>query len=140
MNAKLMNLFAGTALVLSLGAGGCVVRGQAHVGVVEPAPVAVVEVDEEPPPAQVEVEINQPRAGFVWITGRWVRAGGRWEWSRGHWERERSGQVWEVGRWERRGNKHVYIEGHWRAGGPVIRDHREERHEEGPVIRDHRSH
>jgi hypothetical protein len=80
----------------------------------------------EPPPLQVETV--QPRAGFVWITGRWDWRGGRWEWVGGHWERERANQIWIAGRWERRGNRFEWVEGRWEAGaapaGPVIRDHR----------------
>lgn len=104
----------------------CVVRthGSAHISA--PAPVAVIEVEEEPPPARVVVV--QPRAGFVWVEGRYIRSGGRWVWRDGYYERQRSGHVWVQGRWERRGRRHVWVEGHWQAGG----------HHHGPVIRDHR--
>lgn len=114
--------------------GGCVVSGQARVA----EPVAVVEVDEEPPPPRQEV--FEVRPGFVWITGHWYRGGGRWEWQAGHYERERAGYVWAPGRWEVRGRRHVWIEGEWRAGAsPAVRDHREDREEgHGPVVRDHR--
>ena len=121
-------------------AGGCVVEARGRV--VAPAPVAVVEVDEEPPPPRVVV--TEVRPGFLFIQGRWYRRGGRWEWSEGHWERERPGQVWVAGRWERRGNKHVWVEGSWRAsggGGAVVRDHRAEPPRPPPsdtVVRDHR--
>ncbi|MBV8758482.1 MAG: YXWGXW repeat-containing protein [Deltaproteobacteria bacterium] len=129
------------AVTMAASASGCVVTARGHVE----APAAVVEVDEEPPPPRYEtVEV---RPGFVFITGHWYRAGGRWEWRQGYWERERAGYTWEPGRWEARGRGHVWVEGNWRAGGggPVVRDHREqreerreERHEDGPVIRDHR--
>jgi len=99
-------------------AGGCVVEARGHVA----APVAVVEVDEEPPPPRAVVVETRP--GYLFIQGRWIRRGGRWEWSDGHWERQRSGYVWEPGRWERRGNRHVWIEGSWRVSGTVVRDHR----------------
>jgi hypothetical protein len=114
-------------------AGGCVVEARGHVS----APVAVVEVDEEPPPPRTVVVETRP--GFVFIEGRWYRSGGRWEWQDGRWERERTGHVWVAGRWERRGNKHVWIEGSWRAsaGGPAVRDHREP--PPAPVVRDHRN-
>jgi hypothetical protein len=102
-------------------AGGCVVEARGHVSA--PAPVAVVEVDEEPPPPRTVVVETRP--GFVFIEGRWYLRGGRWEWQDGRWERERAGHVWVAGRWERRGKKHVWIEGSWRASaGPVVRDHR----------------
>lgn len=127
------------ALVLagSLGAGGCLVTAHGEVA----APTAVVEVDEEPPPPRAVVVETRP--GFIFIQGHWQRAGNRWVWRDGYWERERAGYVWEEGRWENRGRGHVWVEGRWRAGGgPVVRDHREERHDErhedGPVVRDHR--
>jgi hypothetical protein len=97
---------------------GCTIEARGHVA----APVAVVEVDEEPPPPRRVVIETRP--GFIFVEGRWVRHGGRWDWVDGHYERERVGHVWVPGRWERRGNHHVWIEGEWRAGGTVVRDHR----------------
>lgn len=129
------------ALVLasSLAAGGCLVTAQGHVGV----PVAVVEVDEAPPPPRTVVMETRP--GFIFIQGHWQRSGSRWVWRDGYWERERAGYAWEQGRWETRGRGHVWVEGRWRAnggGGPAVRDHREggrdQRHDSGPVVRDHR--
>ena len=133
----LKNLIVGLALSSSLTA--CFVEG--HARVVEPAPVATVEVDEEPPPPQTVVVETRP--GYIWIEGRYERRGNRWVWANGRYERERSGSVWEQGRWERRGNRHVWVEGRWRAGGgPVIREHRSEPvaapPPPGPVVRDHR--
>ncbi len=129
------------ALVASLAAGaaGCVVRAHGHVG----APVTVVEVEEEPPPPRAVVVETRP--GFVFIQGRWMRNGGRWDWRDGYWERQRANQAWEDGRWERRGRGHVWVEGRWRAGPAAQRveerqERREERREErGPVVRDHRT-
>ena len=81
-----------------------------------------------PPPIRVE---NQgPRAGFVWIAGRWDWRNGQWAWVDGHWERERANEVWVAGRWEMQGNRWVWVEGRWDRGGPppppppVVRDHR----------------
>jgi hypothetical protein len=124
------------ALTMAAASGGCLVTAHGQVA----APTAVVEVDEDPPPPRYEtVEV---RPGFVFITGHWVRGGGRWVWRDGYYERERAGYAWEPGRWETRGRSHVWVEGSWRAGGgPAVRDHREERREErheGPVVRDHR--
>jgi hypothetical protein len=129
----LKNTFGALALVGSLTvAGGCVVSGHARVA----EPVAVVEVDEEPPPPRAVVIETRP--GFVFIEGRWVRNGGRWVWRDGYYERERVGYRWEKGRWDTRGNRHVWVEGGWRSGGgPAVRDHREERREDSHV-RDHR--
>src|SRR4051794_8175799 len=130
------------AVSMAASAGGCVVTAHGHIA----EPVGVVEVDEEPPPPRAVVVETRP--GFVFVQGNWYRSGNRWDWREGHWERERAGYVWEEGRWENRGRGHVWVEGRWRAGGgggPVVRDHREERHEErreerhdGPVVRDHR--
>lgn len=132
---KLAHLVIASALAGSL--GGCVVRGSAHI--VTPEPIAVVEVDEEPPAPRTETVIITSRPGFTWIEGRWMRVGGRWDWRVGYWERERANMMWEQGRWERRGNRHVWIEGHWGAhgGGPAVRDHRSEP-APGPTVRDHR--
>jgi hypothetical protein len=139
MNFK--NALGSLALAATLaGVSGCVVRAHGQVS----APVAVVEVDEEPPPPRAMVIETRP--GFVFIEGRWARNGGRWVWRDGYYERERVGYAWDQGRWEMRGNRHVWVEGRWRGGaapGPAVRDHREERREErreehGPVVRDHR--
>lgn len=133
------NVLGSLALAASLAvsAGGCLVEGHARVA----EPVAVVEVDSEPPPPQYEEVVVRP--GFVWIQGRWNWNGGRWVWMSGRYERERAGYVYAPGRWEMRGNKHVWVEGRWNAGAsPAVRDHREERREEhrqeGPAVRDHR--
>lgn len=146
------------ALVAALvtGSVGCVVRGRGHIV----GPVAVVEVEEEPPPPRVYV--RDTRAGFVFIQGRWERRGGRWDWRDGYWERQRANSRWEDGRWERRGRGHVWVEGRWsvNGGGGNVRDHRtndapppvnngnvrDHRRNDappppadnGPVIRDHR--
>lgn len=125
----------GLVLALATGATGCVVSGRAHV-VAEP--VAVVEVESEPPPPQYEEVVVRP--GFVFVQGRWDWRGGRWLWMGGHYERERVGYMWAPGRWERRGNRHVWVEGQWHSGGAArgnveVRDHREPA---GPVVRDHR--
>jgi hypothetical protein len=143
MQLKNLASFA-LAATLASGAAGCVVRAHGYVR----APVAVVEVDEDPPPPRVVV--TDVRPGFVFVQGRWYRQGNRWEWRDGYWERSRAGHTWEQGRWERRGRGHVWVEGRWRAGGRVdsgnhngqVRDHRRNdpppRRNDGPVIRDHR--
>lgn len=145
MNWK--NVLGSFALVAATVAGsaGCVVRAHGHVGV----PVAVVEVDEEPPPPRAVVMESRP--GFIFIQGRWTRGGNQWVWRDGYWERERNGYMWEDGRWERRGRGHVWVEGRWRGGGggrvdngPQVRDHRTNNppppppQPQGPIVRDHR--
>lgn len=93
-------------------ATGCVVRTR---GAVRVAPVAVVEVEEAPPPPRRVVV--QSRPGFIWIEGRWAHRGGRYVWIDGRWETERRGYRWVQGRWERRGRRHVWVEGRWEGGG-----------------------
>lgn len=113
--------------------GGCVARVHGHLD----APVAVVEVQDDPPPPRYET--LEVRPGFVFISGRWANNGGRWDWRPGYYERERVGYSWEAGRWERRGRGHVWVEGRWRGGGgPAVRDHREPPRQGGTVVRDHR--
>ncbi len=133
------------ALVAAVAAGstGCVVRARGHVS----APVAYVEVEEEPPPPRAVIVETRP--GYVYVQGRWDRRGGQWIWMDGRWDRERAGYRWDDGRWERRGRGHVWVEGRWSAGGggrvnngPQVRDHRSDPPppppQQGPVIRDHR--
>ena len=139
----LKNTLGSAALLAALALGsGCVVRAHGQVS----APVAFVEVEEEPPPPRVVV-MPAPRPGFIWIEGRWSWNGGRYVWNDGYYERERVGQTWEQGRWERRGRGHVWVDGRWRAGGggngPAVRDHRDnppprEEPANGPRVRDHR--
>jgi hypothetical protein len=126
---SLKNTLGSAALIAAMALGsGCVVRAHGYVS----APVATVEVEQEPPPPRVVV-VPAARPGFIWIEGRWVWGGGNWQWRDGYWERERVGYVWEQGRWERRGRGHVWVDGRWRSGGggPV--------RNEGPAVRDHRS-
>lgn len=146
MQLKNLTSFALVA-VMAAGGTGCVFRAHGHVGV----PVAVVEVQEEPPPPRVYV--TEVRPGYIFIQGRWTRRGNRWDWQDGRWERQRANQTWEDGRWERRGRGHVWVEGRWRGGGGGrvdnrgngngnVRDHRRNDppppRNDGPVIRDHR--
>ena len=135
--------FLAIAALAAAASSGCVVRAHGRVR----APVAYVEVQEEPPPPRVVVVDTRP--GMIWVEGRWVRHGNRWQWRDGYYERERSGYVWEQGRWERRGRGHVWVEGRWRSGGnngrgPQVRDHRRgngpppPQPAPGPTVRDHR--
>jgi hypothetical protein len=138
---NLLGSLAIAGLVATAGTG-CVVRAHGRVS----APVAYVEVEEEPPPPRAVVIETRP--GMIWVEGRWVRHGNRWQWRDGYYERERSGYVWEQGRWERRGRGHVWVEGRWRGGGgnnnsgPQVRDHRSNSAPPppppGPTVRDHR--
>ena len=142
---KMNNVLGSLALAALVGlpSVGCVVRGTGHAYVSGPT-VAVVEVEEEPPPPRVvHVDI---RPGFIWIDGRWERRHNQWAWRDGYYERERVGHVWAPGRWERRGRGHVWVEGRWQAGGrvehrggPEVRDHRDPPPRQAPpIVRDHR--
>ncbi len=134
------------ASLFALPSIGCMVRGSGSAYVSGPS-VAVIEVEEEPPPPRVMVV--QSRPGHIWIEGRWERRGRSWHWHDGRYERERVGYGWQQGRWERRGRGHVWVDGRWSAGARERReDRREERQERredrrdhrgrGPVVRDHR--
>ncbi len=140
----------GLAALFAVPSVGCVVHGSGGAYVETSAPVAVVEVDSEPPPPRPAAYV-EVRPGFIWIDGRWDWRGGQWIWVDGYYERERAGYVYAPGRWERRGRRHVWVDGRWNAsaGGRVnnydrreehrerVRDHRDDRGG-GPVIRDHR--
>jgi hypothetical protein len=80
---------------------------------------AVMVVDEAPPEPQYEAE-PAPRAGYVWVRGRWEYRNNQWKWKRGHWKVERSGHVWVAGHWERRGNRYHWVAGHWNRGGATV--------------------
>ena len=150
----------GLAALLALPSVGCMVHGSG--GAYVSAPVAVVEVESEPPPPRVVHYDTRP--GFIYIEGRWNWSGGQWVWMDGYYERERVGYSYAPGRWERRGRRHVWVEGRWNAGAAArvdraerreerreerqerreerrddVRDHRDNRGRgNGPVIRDHR--
>ncbi len=155
---KLKNAFGSLvfASLCALPSVGCMVHGSG--GAYISAPVAVVEIEQEPPPPRMMVVDTRP--GFVLIQGRWDWRGGQWVWRDGYYERERVGYHWEQGRWERRGRGHVWVEGRWGSAAnrvdraerredrrERVRDHREDRREDrrdhrdngrGPIIRDHR--
>jgi hypothetical protein len=87
---------------------------------------AFVVVETSPPPPRREVVVYRP--GFLWIPGRWVHAGNRWDWRGGYYARERPNHVYVEGRWERRGRGHVWVEGGWRPRDHArVRDRRRSR-------------
>jgi hypothetical protein len=130
---KRINLLGSLGLAALL--AGCMVHGSGGAYVSGPT-VAVVEVEEEPPPPRVVHYDARP--GFVYISGRWTWNGGRWVWADGYYERERVGYVYAPGRWERRGRRHVWVDGRWNAGARVDRAERREGRDE-PEVRDHRT-
>jgi hypothetical protein len=102
-------------LALALGSATCVVRTRGAV-VVGPAP---------PPP---RVTVVEPRAGYVWIEGRWDWDGTAWVWSPGYWVAERTDHVWVQGVWIHVDGGHRWRPGHWqpRPARPRgrVHDHR----------------
>ena len=68
-----------------------------------------------PPPLRTDTP--DPRAGFVWVRGRWDWRDGHWVWLDGRWERERARMLWVDGHWERRGDRYEWIEGSWQGCG-----------------------
>jgi hypothetical protein len=111
---KLLRVVSGTAVLgalLALGSG-CVVA-------VRPAPVAYAEpgevvVDQDPPPAQVEVVGVAPAPGYFWVGGYYHWYGNRWAWRAGHYERPpHAGAVWVRPRYTYRGNARIYVRGYW---------------------------
>jgi hypothetical protein len=66
-----------------------------------------------PPPRE---EKWTPKAGFVWIPGRYEWRVNAYAWIPGHMEREHAGHHWNPGRWENRGGTWAWVEGSWVAG------------------------
>ncbi len=74
---------------------------------------AVVVADAPPAPI-VEETVVAPGPGYIWITGTWVWSD-HWVWQRGYWTRPpRAGAVWVPGRYAYHNGAHVYYRGKWR--------------------------
>lgn len=103
-------------------------RGPTHRHVERPTTHRHVAYPTAPPPAPRETQRPSPRAGYVWVEGRWEWSNGDWQWTSGHWERARTGFEWESGRWEQQGDRYVWVDGRWVEvhvnAGPKVRDHR----------------
>jgi hypothetical protein len=91
---------------------------------------------EAPPPLREEHEA--PRAGFVWVTGRWDWRAGKWDWVAGHWERERAGKRWNPGHWDKQGDRFTYLEGGWADGAAASPASEDRPHEAPPPPREER--
>jgi hypothetical protein len=104
------------ATILGLGAvTGCIYeeRTVSSDGSTVQTDTAVVVADPPPPPI-VEETVLAPGPGYIWITGTWVWTD-RWVWQRGYWARPpRAGAVWVPGRYAYRNGAHVYYRGKWR--------------------------
>jgi hypothetical protein len=101
-----------TILALLVGAvsmvSGCVAHG--HAG-----GVAVVDVA---PPAPTLGYYYEPRAGHVWVEGRWVWDGYQWQWRPGYWVAARPGFVYVQGYWDYRGTQYIWVRGRWARHRP----------------------
>src|SRR5580658_4145055 len=80
---------AGAVILVAVATAGCA-RAAAPAAPVASADIGAPPADKDAPP---------PRAGFVWIPGRWARSGDRWVWLEGYYERTRPHLRWEPGRW-----------------------------------------
>ena len=88
-----MRALATTALLafsaLALGCGSSL----PHPTFAPQAPGSLVEVDQAPPPARVEIVPTRPSAATVWVDGEWIWRRGRWAWLTGRWVAPPSGAV-----------------------------------------------
>jgi hypothetical protein len=64
-----------------------------------------------PPPPRVVTVV--PRAGHVWIDGRWAWNGGQWVWINGHYEAIRVGHRWVPGHWAQTPRGYQWTPGMW---------------------------
>ncbi|MES2330015.1 MAG: hypothetical protein V4539_10460 [Bacteroidota bacterium] len=55
-----------------------------------------------------------PGAGYVWISGDWVRSSNGYSYRQGYWSRPRGTRVYVAGNWQQRGNGYYWQRGHWR--------------------------
>ncbi len=74
-----------------------------------------VEVDQEPPPLQMEIIPAAPSPAHVWVAGTWRWGGAAWAWVPGAWVcRPHPAAVWVSGGWNCRGRRWVWAPGYWR--------------------------
>lgn len=97
--------FVATMAMLS---SGCIVETSGSAGLY---------ADTAPPAPQYQQVA--PRAGYVWVRGRYVRRGNRWVWRRGRYVRARQNQQWQDGRWENRNGRYRWRQGRWVRGTNV---------------------
>jgi hypothetical protein len=108
---KLLSPSALAAVLLCAGLAATSVTQTACVGRVGYRGAVVVR-SEPPPPRRVYVE---PRAGYVWIDGRWVwdDYSAEWVWYDGYWVPEQRGYYYVAGRWDYRGDRYVWVQPRW---------------------------
>jgi hypothetical protein len=82
----------------------------------------LVEVDQVPPPARVEVVPPRPAEDAVWVDGEWLWRRGRWAWLTGRWVKAPAGArfcPWAFVRGD--DGRLWFAAGTWRdAGGTVL--------------------
>jgi hypothetical protein len=76
---------------------------------------ALVEVDQPPPPARVELLPLQPDKVAVWLDGQWIWRRGRWAWMPGRWTTTPAGARYAPWEFVRGPDGRLwYAEGVWR--------------------------
>src|SRR5688572_15801710 len=82
-----------------------------------PAPgYAEVYVAQPPPPPVVEYATPPPGHGYVWLQGYWDWTGYDWYWTPGYWTHPRPGYVYVSPRYVRDGGRWRYHRSHWMDG------------------------
>jgi hypothetical protein len=67
-----------------------------------------------PPPRRHEVRIARPGPNHMWINGYWHHTGQEWSWNDGRWsERPRAHARWVSPRYKKVRGGYQYIPGHW---------------------------
>ena len=75
--------------------------------------VAVMPVQDGPPPPPRYERVPAPRRGMIWSQGHWEWRGHRHVWVPGNWVRVRSGYSYHQPAWVQRGNQWHYAQGGW---------------------------
>jgi hypothetical protein len=83
---------------------------------------SLVEVDQAPPPARVEVVPARPSKQAVWVDGEWIWRRGRWAWLTGRWVAPPPGAVFSAWVFVRGADGRLWsAPGGWHdaSGGPL---------------------
>jgi hypothetical protein len=104
IQVAILALLAGAVPLLS----SCVAHG--HAG-------GAVAVDVAPPAPTVGYYYT-PRAGYVWVEGRWSWDGYQWQWTPGYWVAARPGFVYVQGYWDFYGGRYLWVRGRWARHRP----------------------
>jgi hypothetical protein len=115
---------AALGLLVALPLGGCVpARGGGGVGgllfaIAGTAIVTAAIVSSQPPPPPRVVYAPEPRQGYSWQPGYWIRQEGRWSWVEGRWIALPPGYIWSPAHWVA-GPDHTWrlVPGQWVPAG-----------------------